>query len=96
MVILETPNPDNLYVAANNFYRNPTRKKPIPKETSEHLLKYYGFTDTEVHFMHPFSKEMHLPDDSELAQRFNQLIYGPQDYLVIGCKSRKYSGGSPS
>ncbi|MCB2183984.1 MAG: methyltransferase domain-containing protein [Desulfobulbaceae bacterium] len=86
IVVLETPNPDNLIVATNMFYRDPTHKKPIPKELTEHLLKYHGFAEIEVHPMHPFPKEMRLPEDSDLTRRFNHLIYGAQDYVIIGKK----------
>ena len=86
IVLLETPNPENIYVAANMFYRDPTHQRPIPKELAEHLLNYHGFCNTRVHPLHPFPQEMHLPEDNELTRRFNHLIYGAQDYLIIGEK----------
>jgi hypothetical protein len=86
IVLLETPNPENIYVAANMFYRDPTHQRPIPKELTEHLLNYHGFSNTKVHPLHPFPQEMHLPEDNELARRFNHLIYGAQDYLITGEK----------
>ncbi|MCP4116873.1 MAG: glycosyltransferase [Desulfobacteraceae bacterium] len=87
MVLLETPNPENLIVASNMFYRDPTHKNPIPRELSEHLLGFHGFTDLSHHPRHPFPREMHLAEDSEIARRFNRLIYGPQDYLITGRKT---------
>lgn len=87
MVMLETPNPENIYVAANMFYRDPTHRNPIPWELSAHLLSFHGFKDVAHHPMHPFPKEMHLTEESEMARRFNLLIYGPQDYLITGRKA---------
>jgi glycosyltransferase involved in cell wall biosynthesis/2-polyprenyl-3-methyl-5-hydroxy-6-metoxy-1,4-benzoquinol methylase len=86
IVLLETPNPENIFVAANMFYRDPTHQRPIPKELAEHLLDYHGFSNTKVHPLHPFPQEMHLPEDNELTRRFNHLIYGAQDYLITGEK----------
>ena len=86
IVMIETPNPENVNVATHMFYRDPTHKKPIPKELTEHLLNYNGFTDITVHPMHPFPKKMHLPEENELSRRFNLLVYGAQDYLITGRK----------
>jgi len=96
MVLLETPNPENLYVAANMFYRDPTHNHPIPRELCEHLLAFYGFTDLVYSPRHPFPKSMHLVEDSEMARRFNTLIYGPQDYLVKALKPGKRADDTQS
>ncbi len=86
IIMLETPNPENLHVAAHMFYRDPTHKAPVPKELAGLLLTHQGFVDLEIHPVHPFPKEMHLAEDSEVARRFNQLVYGAQDYLITAKK----------
>ncbi len=48
MVILETPNANNLEVGAANFYSDPTHKRPIHKEYLKFLAKTAGFYDLEI------------------------------------------------
>ncbi len=43
LLILETPNIENINVAANNFYLDPTHKRPIPPLMLSYLPEYYGF-----------------------------------------------------
>lgn len=86
LLILETPNPENLITAANRFYTDPTHRNPLPPELTEFLLKYKGFHQVEVHRLHPVDRALQLAEESELTQRWNSLFYGPQDYAVIGCK----------
>jgi O-antigen chain-terminating methyltransferase len=85
-VILETPNPENIHVATHMFYRDPTHKTPVPKELSSHLLEFHGFTEIKVHPVHPFEDTMRVPEDSEVAKRFNSMVYGAADYMVTGTK----------
>ncbi|MHB1646942.1 MAG: class I SAM-dependent methyltransferase [bacterium] len=43
LLLLETPNPENVNVATNNFYLDPTHKRPIPPLLLSFLPEYYGF-----------------------------------------------------
>jgi SAM-dependent methyltransferase len=43
IIILETPNPENLQVGACNFYTDPTHHNPIPPILTEALLELRGF-----------------------------------------------------
>ena len=86
MVLLETPNPENIHVATHMFYRDPTHRHPVPKELSEHLMEFHGFVHVKSRLLHPFPRHMLVPEDSEVARRFNQMVYGPQDYVAVGIK----------
>ncbi|MBU2954464.1 class I SAM-dependent methyltransferase [Marinobacter sp. F3R08] len=48
LLILETPNPENVTVGANSFYLDPTHERPIPPELLSFLPEYYGFCRTRV------------------------------------------------
>jgi len=48
LLILETPNPENLLVGSCNFYLDPTHKNPIPIPTMTLLLESRGFCCQEV------------------------------------------------
>ena len=83
MLILETPNPENLRVGANSFYNDPTHRNPIPPETLRFLVHQRGFAEAEILRLHPFPVEQHLKANDEDARRLNDLLFGPQDYAVI-------------
>ncbi|PTB99154.1 methyltransferase type 11 [Marinobacter sp. Z-F4-2] len=44
LLIMETPNPDNILVATRNFYLDPTHRKPIPSELLSFVAENSGFT----------------------------------------------------
>jgi O-antigen chain-terminating methyltransferase len=84
LIILETPNPENVQVGACTFYNDPTHRHPIPPGVARFLVENRGFAQVEILRLHPCSDV--LDEDSELARRFNRFFYGPQDYAVIGSK----------
>jgi SAM-dependent methyltransferase len=85
LAIFETPNPQNVLVGAHNFYLDFTHRNPLPSLTVQFLLEARGFHDVKVLPLHPYPESLRLPDDgSEIAKRFNEYFYGPQDYAVIG------------
>jgi len=43
LLILETPNPENIRVATVNFYLDPTHIRPVPPQLLEFLAEYHGF-----------------------------------------------------
>jgi len=101
-LILETPNPLSIVVAARNFWRDPTHRRPIHPETLAFLLELVGFQPVERLDLRPFAESDRLPefvledlptDQRPLAQRLNEmrdsldeLLFGFQDYAIIGKK----------
>lgn len=43
LLILETPNPDNLLVATSEFYTDPTHQRPVPASLLQFLVQQSGF-----------------------------------------------------
>ena len=43
MLILETPNPENLVVGTSSFYLDPTHQRPIPEQLLSFVVEYSGF-----------------------------------------------------
>ena len=80
MVIFESPNPENLVIGACNFYTDPTHRNPLPPVTARHLLEVRGFRRVDTLRLNP--DESGMVGDGTLQQ----LLYGPQDYAVIGYK----------
>lgn len=48
LLILETPNPENLVVATTNFYLDPTHQKPIPPLLLSFVAEHYGFNKVKI------------------------------------------------
>ena len=87
IMILETPNPANLLVGAYTFHFDPTHLKPLPSPLLKFFVEARGFCDVHVRELHPYPEAARLPDDKGgVASRFNDCLYGPQDYAVIGRK----------
>lgn len=83
MLLLETPNPENLRVGANSFYNDPTHRNPIPPEPLRFLVDQRGFAEVEILRLHPFPLEEHLKASNADTRRLNDFLFGPQDYAVI-------------
>ncbi|MFA5022567.1 MAG: methyltransferase domain-containing protein [Patescibacteria group bacterium] len=80
LVIIETPNPENLSVANHYFYLDPSHKRPVPPLLLDFLLKEAGFVNQEVLRLHPdlgWTK-----NNTDL----NNLVLGPRDYAIIAQK----------
>jgi len=88
LVMFETPNPENLFVGACNFYTDPSHKNPIPPPTLEFLLESRGFVRNKIHRLHPMKEVSYLEDKT--LQDLNDLLYAAtkeQDYALIGYKA---------
>lgn len=83
LLIMETPNPENIVMATRGFYLDPTHQRPIPPLLLSFLPEYYGFARTKVLRVH---------ESKELAQRMDltlqDVINGVSpDYAVIAQKA---------
>ncbi|MBB1074783.1 methyltransferase domain-containing protein [Rhodoferax sp. 4810] len=83
LVIIETPNPENLTVGACHFYTDPTHQRPIVPAVLEFALKQAGFIDVQILHLNPDLPEHHLPGDDLLTQQFNRYLHGARDYAVV-------------
>jgi SAM-dependent methyltransferase len=85
VVIFETPNPANLQVAAQYFYIDPTHRNPLPSQTVSFMAEARGFCRVKVLPLHPMPEfEADRPDRTAIDATLNKLLFGPQDFSVIG------------
>jgi 2-polyprenyl-3-methyl-5-hydroxy-6-metoxy-1,4-benzoquinol methylase len=82
LLILETPNPENVIVSTRNFYLDPSHVRPIPGELLEFVLQGRGLKNIEVVGLHPLTAAR-IPGDTEVVTRLNDLFYGPMDYCIV-------------
>jgi len=100
-IVFETPNPLSIVVSATNFNLDLSHVKPLHPETVKFLLESNGFTDVHIHYLSPFpddmkfkfikdsffsSKKKTVDQLNKNFQKLNDLLYGYQDYAVIGKK----------
>ena len=81
LLIMETPNPENLIVATKDFYLDPTHQRPLPPELLAFVPEYYGYETVRI---------IRLQADVSLK---NQKLYvrdllngSSQDYAVLAQK----------
>ncbi|HSU44675.1 MAG TPA: methyltransferase domain-containing protein [Casimicrobiaceae bacterium] len=86
VLILETPNPENLLVGAGRFYIDPTHQRPIPPPLLQFVAEHLGFVDVEVLRLHPMQQDEWFAHASPERQRLNDLLFGAQDYAVVARK----------
>ena len=87
VVILETPNPENIIVGACNFYLDPTHLRPLPPSSMAYMLETRGFINLEVLRQNPMSQDMFRK--TALSQELRYLwefFFREQDYAIIGHK----------
>jgi len=88
VAIFEAPNPGNVIVGIEHFYLDPTHRNPLPSLLARFLAEECGLSGVEVLELNPCPDMVRVPEQGcAVAERFNQLFYGPQDYAIIGWKS---------
>ena len=85
VLLIETPHAGNLLMAAEQFWMDPTHNRPIPLPLMEFVFEYCGIGVIHRFEVNPRAESEHLPfRELELATRLDMLLYGPQDYAMMG------------
>lgn len=85
LLILETPNPENLLVGSCNFYLDPSHKNPIPIQTMKLLVEARGFRCQDIMKLRPVSS-VQIEVKDQLTSHVNHFLYGPMNYAVVARK----------
>jgi 2-polyprenyl-3-methyl-5-hydroxy-6-metoxy-1,4-benzoquinol methylase len=99
-LILETLNPESLWVLAHSYHLDPTHVSPIPPMYLEFLARDAGFSAVEIEYHSPVHQDARLqlvPEGLEMPdgvrallnrnfERLNGLVYGDQDYALIATR----------
>jgi O-antigen chain-terminating methyltransferase len=99
VLILETPNPSCIAIFARSFYIDFSHIRPIHPDAMKTLFESTGFQDIQVKFSSPVEASMRIPrlpgsgaeamraaEFNRGIERLNELLYGFQDYAIIGRK----------
>lgn len=82
LLILETPNPENIRVGSMTFHMDPTHNKPLPPGLLSFLARHYGFARVQVLRLQEAPALRNAPVAS-LAQVFTGVS---PDYAVVAQK----------
>ena len=82
LLILETPNPENIVVGSSSFYLDPTHQRPIPPQLLAFLPDYYGYEKTKIVRLQE-SLELHSTKPPRLLDVLNGAS---PDYSIVARK----------
>lgn len=91
-IVIETVNPQSLYVFAHSLYADPTHYKPVHPAYLDFLCKEAGFETIEMEWRAPPDPHdaLEVPaGEGAVATNFEKLsalVYGPQDYAIIATR----------
>jgi SAM-dependent methyltransferase len=82
LLILETPNPENIVVATRNFYLDPTHQKPIPPDLLSFVVEHAGFVVVKI---------LRLQENQDLVKKtkvnlLDVFAGASPDYAVVAQK----------
>lgn len=102
VLILETPNPLSMVVAARNFWLDPTHIRPVHPESLKLMYELAGFDPVERLDLRPYPETERLPEIdlaqlpeeqrpladrvNRLRDRIDELLFGYQDFGMVGRK----------
>lgn len=83
VLILETPNPENIVISTRNFYLDPTHQRPIPPELLAFVVEFEGFKSVKI---------LRLNENKDIVSSKNigltdVLNFVSPDYAVIAQKA---------
>jgi len=84
LLILETPNTENITVATINFYFDPSHLRPIPAKLLQFLTQYTGFARSKIIGLQESAQIRDNPNPPSLFQVLNEAS---PDYAVISQKA---------
>jgi 2-polyprenyl-3-methyl-5-hydroxy-6-metoxy-1,4-benzoquinol methylase len=90
-VLVETVNPQSLYAFAHAFYVDPTHLRPVHPAYLMFLFKEAGFASVDIEWRSPPPEGDVITGVDDPAadannRRLNQLLFAPQDYLLVATR----------
>ncbi|WP_235429811.1 class I SAM-dependent methyltransferase [Xanthomonas sp. GPE 39] len=89
VLILETPNPENLDVATIYFYMDPTHRNPLPPQMLRWVVEARGYSDARIERLteeRDLTAPALLPDDLPGSSSINNLLartHVAPDYAIV-------------
>jgi O-antigen chain-terminating methyltransferase len=92
-IVIETVNPQSLYIFARSFYVDPTHATPVHPAYLQFLVHEAGFREYAIDWRSPPPETdvLTVPvngdaEAKENIERLNRLLFGPQDYALTATR----------
>ena len=90
-LVVETVNPQSLYVFARAFYVDPTHASPIHPVYLRFLARRAGFREVALEWRSPPAADEAMqpvgdPVQDANVERLNAILFAPQDYALIATR----------
>ncbi len=82
LLIMETPNPENLVVGTSSFYLDPTHERPLPALLLSFVTEYSGFERFKTLYL----QESHIDEKQQKISLLNVFNGVSPDYAIIAQK----------
>jgi len=86
LLMLETPNAENLLVAASSFYLDPTHRHPIPVPLLRTFVEFAQFEVVETVRLQPDDEMRKAAIDEQWPPTLARLFGGPRDAGIVARK----------
>jgi O-antigen chain-terminating methyltransferase len=87
ILVLETPNPENLLVGACTFYMDPTHVRPVPPTLLRFLLEASSFEALDVRRLHPDDAIVARAEREGWPAGLTEALGAPRDYAIVARRS---------
>jgi SAM-dependent methyltransferase len=88
VLLLETPNPESLFVGAFTFHYDPSHLKPLPPAVMQFAARFKGFRRADILRAQPELSEADIKKATTNPNLQGALrrLYGPRDYALVAYK----------
>lgn len=86
LLIVETPNPDNLLVASSSFHLDPTHRRPIPLPLLRVIVEFAKFHVVETLALQPDDAMREAALAEAWPATLTRLLAGPRDSGIVATK----------
>ncbi|KWF03478.1 hypothetical protein WT55_26215 [Burkholderia pseudomultivorans] len=91
LLILETPNPENISVATTNFYMDPSHQKPIPPLLLSFVVEHAGFDRVKIVRL---QESPELRDAATPVHLLDIVRGASPDYAIVAQKGAEATNGA--
>jgi O-antigen chain-terminating methyltransferase len=86
-IVLDTPNATSLWASTHNWGRDPTHRWAPHPDTLTFMAEQAGLRVTTGFYSSPVPDEERLKGADPDAERLNEFLYGPQDFVLVAEKA---------
>jgi SAM-dependent methyltransferase len=86
-IVLDTPNATSLWAWTHHWGRDPTHRWAPHPDTLTFMAEQAGFRVTAGFYASPVPEEQRLKAADPDAERLNEFLYGPQDFVLVAEKA---------